>query len=237
MTSLAKRNITSTRKQKVIDEHVAFVIPSAGIGYRLKAVGPKSLIRLDGGLTILEHQLLTILRVYPNSEILYVVGFENYKFNEYKKKYPIRLIYNSLYDKTNVLYSIGLGVQATTLRKIVVVYGDLVFNSPTITNIHAGGSKVVIDTRQQISKEKVGVVLNKGVVTNFAYGVEPKWAQIAYLTGLELDLFEETALDNKKRGWYGHESLNYVIDNGGKLTIFESPDIEISEIRSKKDIP
>lgn len=226
----ATRNIAPTRRPKPVEDKITFIIPTAGIAYRLKYLGSRSFLKIDDNYTLIEHQLHTIYGAYPKAEVFIVVGFESHKYLFLREQYPIRLINNELYEKTNVVHSIGLALQANTNKKVVLIYGDVYFNHPSINNIHIDNSKLVIDTKQQINNEKIGVVINKNKVTNLAFGLANKWAQIAYFTGNELALLERVAFDNKKRGWFGHEALNYIIGKGGRFNIFESPDIQIKEI-------
>jgi len=234
--SRATRNITST-KRKITPPSGDFsvIIPAAGMGHRMKSYGPKALIRLYQDITLIERQIELLWSVYPNSEIIIVVGFEAEKIRKKLSKYPVRFIFNPIHQSTNVLYSIGLAMQAVISEDVMIVYGDLIFNENAIRGLR-GSSKVVIDNTKSLKKEEVGVVENKGTATNFSFGIDLKWAQIAYLTGKEMQIFKEISIKKETSQWLGYEGLNYIIEKGGSIEAHYPKSMKIFEIDVAKDL-
>jgi choline kinase len=216
-------------------KNLSVVIPAAGIGRRMKSYGPKPLIDLDGRRTVLSRQLEIITRVYPLADIVVVVGYEA---ETVIRTIPdgIKVVENELFADTNVVRSIGMGLRVVAHRNVLVVYGDLVFSAETISNVTRSGSAVVIDTQGQFREDEVGVNIVDGRATHFGYGITTKWAQIAYLTGRELEIFSRAAWNVDFRRLMGFEILNTVVDAGGKLKVIEPRGMRIVEIDSSKDI-
>tara|TARA_Y100001973_G_C5206132_1_gene341653 strand:- start:2795 stop:3535 length:741 start_codon:yes stop_codon:yes gene_type:complete len=232
----ATRNITpAKRKANPPSGDLSIIIPAAGMGHRMKSYGPKALIRLYQEITLIERQIELLWSVYPNAEILVVIGFEGEKIRKKLSNYPVRFISNPIHQSTNVLYSIGLGMQAIISEEVMIVYGDLIFNENAIRNLR-GSSKVVVDNSNSLKKEEVGVVQNKNTITNFSFGVEPKWAQITYLTGKEMQIFKEISTKKETSQWLGYEGLNYIIEKGGIIEAHHPKSMKIFEVDVAKDL-
>jgi choline kinase len=215
---------------------LSVIIPAAGMGRRMKSYGAKGLIILNSQ-TVLERQIKTIWRIYPAAEITIVAGFEADLISErIRQKYSVRIIRNTDYKNTNVSRSIFLGLQSCTNQHALLIYGDLVFNSPTIKNLVGGGSKVVVDSGGKIKDEEVGALFGKGRVTHFSYAIDTKWCQIAYLATKEMKMFEEIASKRDHDRWFGYEVMNEIIDAGGGFTPVEPSGMKIAEIDSPRDL-
>ena len=125
---------------------------------------------------------------------------------------------------------------AASYPEVLIVYGDLVFNQYAIKNLR-GSSKVVVDTNNFFKKEEVGVVLShNNYVTNMSFGIDTKWAQIAYLSGKELNLFKNISTKKECCHWFGYEGLNYVIENGGRIECYRHKLMKIFEIDAARDL-
>ena len=233
-TSKAKKNLDKASPEDY--RGLSIVIPAAGVGRRMKSYGAKGLINI-GTATVLERQIKLLWKAYPFSEIIIVAGFQAGLVSErIRKKYPVKIVRNYNYEESNVAHSIFLGIQASVNSQVLVVYGDLVFNYKTISKIADGQSKIVVDTRGRFGQEEVGVLFNDKIITNFSHGLKSKWAQIAYLTGKELRLFEDIASSIETEKWFGYEVVNKVIDNGGEMMPVEPSGMKVVEIDSPRDL-
>ena len=113
--------------------NIGVIIPAAGMGRRMKSYGPKPLIQI-GNSTIIKNQI-SLLQTYIGSTTLVLVcGFKaTMLMNETPQS--ILKIENEKYEDTNVARSIGLGLRVVaTASKVIVIYGDLVFNSAALRN-------------------------------------------------------------------------------------------------------
>jgi choline kinase len=216
-------------------ENLSIIIPAAGPGRRMKSYGPKALIELRNGETVIQRQLQTINRLYPAAEVITVLGFEAERV---RKELPlhIKVIENHIYEETNVAYSIYLGLSIAQHKHTLIVYGDLVFNDATLEGIDLNASTAIIDTHNRFNKSEVGVTVVNGFISRMSYGLPSKWAHIVYLTGRELNLFKYCIKTQNARKFFGFEILNQMLDNGGLLKAIEPERMQIAEIDTSKDI-
>ena len=237
----AYRNNTTMVKRSTVHQQKDFsdlsvIIPAAGMGHRMKSYGPKALISANKTETIIEKQIKTIWKTYPGCEIFIVVGFNSEKIKEKLKGFPVRFIENPVHETTNVLYSLGIAAQASINKKMMIVYGDLIFNQAAIKNLVGDVSGVVVDSKGMMDKREVGVVVSNNMVMNLAFGLEQKWCQIAFLTGKELSIFKEISTMKENSQWFGYEAMNKVLEMSGRLHAFSQKGIKIVEIDVVKDL-
>ena len=230
-TTFAKKFGTGTTDQKFL----SVIIPVAGMGHRMKSYGPKCLLHADANYTIIERIILNVYEACPHSDIITVVGFDADKVIKTIPR-DVRIVENQLYEQTNVVESLRLALNNTDHDKVLIIYGDLIFNSETLLGLTKNNSQAVVDTKGRFKNEEIGVTIVDGKITNFAYGLDTKWAQIIYLTGLELNLFKELCFDRKRNKMYPFEILNMVINKGGKIEAIEPDKMEILEVDSLRDL-
>ena len=68
------KNTTNIRGKK--SQRYSIIIPSAGMGKRMRSYGPKSLIKIAPDKNIVENQIEIINNNFTNHEIILVCGFE-----------------------------------------------------------------------------------------------------------------------------------------------------------------
>ena len=232
MTS--SRFVTQAKKNKNKTQ-LSVIVPVAGMGHRMKSYGPKCLLSANKKHSIVEQAIENITEVYPFAEIMIVVGFEADRVIKTLPK-KVRIVENQIYETTNVVESLRLALNNSTTDSVLVVYGDLIFNESAIEGLDGDCSCAVIDSKRRFKDEEIGVTVVDDKITNFAYGLETKWAQIIYLTGNELKLLKEFCFDRKKNKMYPFEIFNMIIDKGGLIKTIENPDMKIREIDSLKDL-
>ena len=164
-----------------------------------------------------------------------VVGFEADKVAQALPQ-RIRIVENQLYQDTNVVESLRLALNNTVTESALFVYGDLIFNTETIYEIADGDSCAIVDSKNRFKNEEIGVTIVDNNITNFAYGLDTKWAQIIFLTGVELEIFRELCFDRRRNKMYPFEIFNIVINRGGVIGIKEPVDMKIKEVDSLKDL-
>jgi len=234
-----KNSITTAKRGRVEDtsKDLSIIIPAAGMGKRMKSYGPKALIEINkNGTTIIERQINLLWKVYPGAEIFVVIGFEGEKIRKSLQNYPVRIIHNPIHESSNVLFSIGLAAQAVLAKEMMIVYGDLIFNESSIKNLRGKESKIVIDESGLLKKEEVGVAIENDFVRNLSFGLQTKWAQIAYFMGKELELFKEVSVRKECSQWFGYEAINHVLEMGGVIKSTSSRHNKLIEIDAAKDL-
>ena len=230
------RFTTPIKKGKRQDPNqLSVIIPAAGTGRRMKSYGPKCLLRSEGDMTIIEQIVDNVYNVYPHADTMVVVGFEADKVAQALPQ-RIRIVENQLYQDTNVVESLRLALNNTVTESALFVYGDLIFNTETIYEIADGDSCPIVDSKNRFKNEEIGVTIVDNNITNFAYGLDTKWAQIIFLTGVELEIFRELCFDRRRNKMYPFEIFNIVINRGGVIGIKEPVDMKIKEVDSLKDL-
>tara|TARA_Y100000356_G_scaffold39633_1_gene30639 strand:- start:2385 stop:3089 length:705 start_codon:yes stop_codon:yes gene_type:complete len=227
--------VKNDRSKEKKDLDITVIIPVAGMGHRMKSYGPKCLLQANQKETILEKTISNIKREYPFSDIIVVAGFESNKVISSLPHY-VRIVENSSFEETNIVESIRLGINAAANKKLLIVYGDLIFNVYSIRDLTNNGTCVIIDSKSRFKDDEVGVTIVKDKVTTFAYGLEKKWSQIAYFEGEDFDMLKKLCSNKKRSRLYPFEIFNMMIESGVKIKAIEPKRMTIKEIDSLKDL-
>ena len=221
-------------KRDKISTSVAIL--SAGVGNRIKSYEPRSLLKV-GNKTLLEHQLKIVQEAFDKPEIVVALGYEANKVIR-RVKPEVRVVENQLHLSTGSLETLRLSLNNCTGDGILFFHGDLYFNVQTLLASDYSKSFVLTDDRGQMSEREVGVTVVDGNATIFSYGLETKWAQIAFLTGKELSILRSICLksDEEIKQKLTFEALNMVLLKGGKIKCYEPQDMSIIEIDCMKDL-
>lgn len=210
----------------------SIIIPAAGVGKRMKMYGPKSLVKLDNNHTILSRQIALIQKCFRHNEIIVVGGFQYDKLE--KKTNGAKLVFNGNFETTNVLDSILTGIAAATSDKVLVIYGDLVFNEQCLNlPFYKESAIVVCDTMKE---EEVGCIYHHNVLENVFYRLPNKWAQITFFTGRELQLLKNLNHVPNANMWFGFEAINYIINHGGVFNILKPENGYAVDIDTSSDL-
>lgn len=239
MSNLATRHITVARKPKI--NRLNIILPCGSTPKKLKGLGPRALIKINQQMSLLETQIrnIPLFDDYDIINIICITGFENHKIRKlFRGFFDIRLIYNPLYKKTNVCYAVGLALENSHPGDILIIHGDLIFNQDSINKIHKDKiSKLLIDNKNKIKKQKIGVNIESGYITNMAYSLPIKWGQIAFFTKKERRMLEKIVFNYKLSSqWFLHEAILHIINDGGKFYSFDPKNANFLEIENREDI-
>lgn len=227
---------TAPTKLPLKHKKFSVIIPAAGMGTRMKSYGPKCLLTI-GKTTILENQIKHIHKYIPNPEIIVVGGFQYDKVKYIGEKYNgVKVIYNPDFENTNVTHSIAYGLKHINYGDVIIIYGDLVFNAYTLRAPFGFNSMVLIDKCNTMSKKEVGCIVNYHMLERMMYGLDNKWAQIAYFTGTELKLLKKLCNQPRYNMYFGFESINIIVNSGGKFSAFSPKRMKITDVDSSRDI-
>ena len=219
----------------MVATQISVIVPAAGMGRRMKSYGPKPLIEV-GNSTIINNQLSLINTYVPNANIVLVCGFKSRRLMSETPEHILK-VENELYEKTNVTRSIGMGLRVTAqCSKVMVVYGDLVFNAAALKHISFQESSIVV-TDSTIGDEEVGCVIGPNqTLVNLMYDIPQKWGQIAFFQDKELELLKQMCWDEKNHHRFGFEIINQILERGGSFKCIQNDSIRIVDIDSSKDI-
>ena len=218
-----------------LKDKISVIIPAAGIGRRMKSYGPKPLIKI-GNSTIIKNQISLLQTYLPNPNIILVCGFKAEKLMNEPPSYILK-VENEFYEHTNVVRSIGMGLRvAGDASKVLIVYGDLVFNSETVKSLPLEESCIIV-TDQNMGEDEVGCIVNeKNVLANLMYDLPSKWGQISLFLGKELELLKQLCWNEKNSTKFGFEIINQIINKGGVFKCVYNSEMKIIDIDSSKDI-
>lgn len=218
------------------NEKFSIIIPAAGMGKRMKSYGPKPLIKINNNLTIIQNQLNCINKVFFNSEIIIIAGFDGDYLMNHTPNNLIK-IENERYEETNVARSIGIGLRAATTERVIIIYGDLVFNQALLSETNfRNQSTLIVDSSNLMKDEEIGCYSSDNQLINMDWSVNEKWAQIMYVTGRELKLLKNITWNKENERFFGFECINEIINNHGKFLIHKPKDGKITDIDISKDL-
>jgi choline kinase len=232
------RFVTSITKKKdsFAQEDIAIAILSAGTGNRIRSYEPRSLLKI-GNKCLIEHQIKTLQQCFESPEIISVIGCHAKKIIK-KIKGQLRIVENQLHETSNSSESLRLAFNNTTKESLLFMHGDLYFNENTLKDLDYSKSFLVVDTKQQIKDNEVGVTIQDNKATIMSYGLPTKWAQIAFVRGREYkmlkNIFAKYEDQDKKK--LSFEIINMIIGTGGKFVCHEPDKMSILEIDRIKDV-
>jgi hypothetical protein len=216
-------------------QELTVVISATNAGRRMKGRGPKALIDIGNGETVISRQILMAEKAMPEAQVVVVVGYCADKVKKALPKHVI-VIENENYLDTNVSRSLLMGISLCVSRRVMIICGDLVFGPDFLECVPCEGSAVIIDENRLHRSVEVGCNIDNDQVEHFAYGAWPKWAHAAILEGKELDLFKRVASLDRSCKWLCHEVLNSVLQKGGSLAAAYPETTSLIEVDSIQDV-
>ena len=210
------------------------IIPSAGIGRRMKSYGCKSLLHIKDK-RLIDIQIANIEQVFPNNEIILITGFDSDRLINNSPNNLIK-IENEKYYENNVVRSITIGLRATKDNDyVLIIFGDILFNIKSLQDININESSVIIS--EYMNDNEVGCNINsKGHLEYMMFDLENKWGHIIYLTGKELKLFKKIISNKNTDKKFCFEIINDVINQGGKFKCIMHQNIKTMDIDTSKDL-
>jgi len=229
-----KRNVTSIKPQNDGSD-LTIIIPAAGAAHRMRSLGPKCLIDINGK-TVLERIIDNCNSYYPLAQVVVVTGFQSDKVANSLKSRAVS-VENERFEETNVVRSIAHGLRTTNNNKVLIIFGDLVFDSSALIDIE-GTSKALIDISGCFDDHhrEIGVRLANNFIDNFSYSFAEKWAQITFLTGKELSLLRKLCFNRENEKLYLFEIFNMILERGGQIEGKKNPRCRVMDIDTLEDI-
>ena len=206
------------------------------MGSRIRSYEPRSLLRI-GNKSLIDHQINTINQCLGYPEIINVVGCHANKVVK-KTREKVRNVENQLYETTNSSESLRLAFNNTCNKNILFMHGDLYFNEHTLKKLRYDKSFVLVDNENRIKETEVGVTICNGKLSIMSYGLDTKWAQMAYITAKEYKILKGIfqKYENQDRKKLSFEIINMIVSLGGKFECYEPEKMSITEIDRIKDI-
>lgn len=201
---------------------------------KMKSYGPTPLFKLPSGDYLIDIQLTALEKSYPNSNIILTVGYMAESVADKKK--DLRLVENQLFETTNHIESLRLALNNSTCQHVMIIHGDVLFDADSIDNITRSGSSILIDEKECLPKNSIGVTVVDNRATVFSYAIKEKWTGIVFLKGKELKLFKQFCKDKIYNKRCSHEALNWVLEHEGSLDVYSNPARNFTKIESGKQL-
>lgn len=201
-----------------------FIILGAGVGRRMRNYGCKSLLKYKEK-KILDHQIDNIKSFSKNADIIFVGGFEIEKV--IKGNHDCRIIENQLFESTNSVESLRLGINASKISNLFIIHGDIVFTPSALNIPNRNMAFLAKGCEESIDKDKVGISHQEDKVLHLSYGLEDKWSQIVYIPYNHfISVKHQANKTSKKLTTYEfinllNEDIDFYIYENSKNTIFE----------------
>lgn len=227
--------VVPTRPTHVNRQDITVIILAANISYGMKSYGPRSLLHVNERETFLDYQINLIKTVYPTSDIMLVVGFLADRIIR-KRPEGIRIIENQIFEDTNEAAQLRLAFNATLTHNVLILKDNVIFNMETLRAISQNESCVIVDTKNQIDEEDIGVNMRDQYVTHFTYNMPQRWCHIAYLTDKDLKIVRTICQNRDHSRLYLFEILNMLLEKTEKIRAIEPQNMEIIKIDISKHL-
>lgn len=198
-----------------------FIIIGDRFQKRMKSKGCTGLIQIKNK-PIIEYQYRYIKRFFPESEIIYISGFEHKKLSAYiskhKNKYPdLSLVNNNLYEKYSYVYSLSLVTQQLNDDGFIL-FGDNVLNNRTFKYFSASnGSQIFIQSKD---KYELGCIISDDHVQRISYDIGNYLANIYYLSNDHMLSLQKLLLLDKYKNYFLFEMINELINQTHNIRPF-----------------
>lgn len=185
-----------------------FLLLNAGEGYRIKSYGPKCLLNLANGESVLDRQI-RIINSSKKNNIYLATGF---CANKVDKACSLPSFCNEDHQNYNQAFSVISLLEKFRIKESAyVVFGDTVFadDSPI------GNQKDEVSTvfySDKTNNNQIGMTHTNGNLKYMMWGLSPKWNEICYFDNNMIEFI----LDNKSRYHRSFlvEVINDAIDSG-----------------------
>lgn len=188
----------------------------------MKSRGCSGLLRASGKETYLDQQYSILSSIFPESNILYVYGFDNKKFLEFINKSSLRIdvIYNEYFNNYGEAFSLSLARERLSGGDTLVIDGYQKINKAMLKKIKLNKeySYVFVDKNKKHDSESVGSIINEdNFIESLSLDLNNIVQNIYYLnSSCSKTLY--SILENKNNyNNFMFELLNKLIDHGHKI--------------------
>lgn len=196
----------------------------------MKAYGPPSLFKDMAGKTILEHQIHILKNRFPKADITVVSGLWADKLASIKTT-DFRIIENQLFESTNEIEDLRLAINNISTENVLILTGDLYFNSATFSEIPQE-SFIVYDNKHQLNNVDIGMTIVDKNATILSFDLNNKWVGIIYIDSLFFEKFKTLCLDRTKNRLFLFELINNMVNNGYKFLAYQPDNMKIIKVDS-----
>lgn len=201
---------------------------------RMKSKGCVGLIRLNNK-NIIQHQHKVLRQIFPSSNIIYVYGFENKRFQSFINKNSIlnndiEIIYNPNYEQFNNAYSLYLASSFLN-NDCLIMFGDTIISKKTFDKFTTNKSSQIFVSKKH--KGRLGCIINESGVENIAYDLNNYIIDMYYLSTKHTSMIKDILENKINHNCFIFEIINKLIDAGQNIYPFFSEHTSFSLITNK----
>jgi len=193
------------------------VILAAGFGSRLghhTREIPKALLKV--GKRPLIYYTIQTLTKNGIKDVIVVTGHKGYVLRDYLLQFDLnfRFVHNSLYKKTNNIYSLYLAMDHIS-GGFYILNSDVLFHPGIFEKLHSSKKENLIlsvDDFKELGEEEMKVKIENGVVKRISKQLDPQEADGEYIG---IARVEENIVDDL----YNHVSK--VMEKKGRIVFYE----------------
>lgn len=178
----------------------------------------KSLLSNNNGVSLIEKQLDVLSSVLIPMEVVVVTTNSTERIYKKIKYTNCRIVENQLYDITNEVEDIRLGLLncfENQQNRYLIINSNALFTDQMIYDLIQGSSISV--TKEPSGKQKAGLSIIDNKLEYVSFDLPYRWNNITYLVGKEAKIFKSLCLDKKKNTMFMFEILNLMIEDKCKF--------------------
>lgn len=213
-TGVMSRFITSTKNHILDSENYSIVILASIPQERALYSPPISLYPISSHEILLEQQYKVIKEAFPKGQIYIVVG---HYAPQVIAKCPkeLHIIENQKFNEFGECEELKLAINATITKNIILVSGNILFDSTTLLQMKSPHSSILITEGQSNDQTLVGTISNQAKLENMAFGLNNQWCNISCFTGRELNILTNIVNTKTKSSLCMFEVINSLINRNG----------------------
>lgn len=194
------------------------ILPHSSNLNAIKSNGPRALYTV-GHSTVLDEQITSLNHIFNNPNIIVIAGFKYKKIRNHIKHYPnVSIVDNQLYENTNELYAINLGIDGLK-DNVLIIENNTLPKKTTFAQFKRADSQLFISKTQ---KFELGCIIDTdGYISNISWGLPNYWANISFFKNQEFELLKNIAANKLSARWFLVEAINWIIKQQGKFSIKE----------------
>ena len=211
------------------------IILAAGSGKRLGSQGPKCMLKLPTGKTIIQNQI-EALRENGIKEIVVVVGFKKELIMEQNPS--VSYVYNPYYHVTNTSKSLMLALECIEQADIVWLNGDIYLEPELISRVlSASGNNVAVNTHHCGQEEVKYRTDNRGAISEISKEVWPCDGECVGVNTISRGCFADflEGLRRCEQQDYFEKAIEMVIAQGMEFRPIDISDLNCVEIDFLRD--
>lgn len=192
----------------------------------------KSLLTDSCGVSLIERQIITLTKELLEPEIIIVTTNNTDRIYKKLKGYNAHIVENQLFDITNEVEDLRLGLLNATTDNYLILNSNIVM--PNLQGEVLGGNPSWVSYGNESSgRQKAGLNIIDNDIQYFSFDMPFKYNNLAYFCGKESKALRNMCFDKKKNTKFIFEILNDMLEEKANF----KPILQyVPSINSSKDM-